>query len=60
MRKVNSKCIRKEKAKGQYVDFIVKILEENPETNPVGGGVWKPIKDVQGWGMLRPKLDVCG
>ena len=19
-----------------------------------------PIKDVQGWGMLKPKLDVCG
>ena len=40
MRIVNTKCIRKKKkAVGQYVDFIVKILEENSETNRVGGGV---------------------
>ena len=49
-----------------YVDFTVKIFEENPETFPYRGGhhgeVYQVLaKDVQGvGGGLRLILDGCG
>ena len=37
MRIVNNLCISKEKAVSHYVDFIVKVFEENPEITQGGG-----------------------
>ena len=70
MRIVNTMRISKGKAVLHYVDLIVKVFQKNPEiTQGVvcvcgeggegGGGCWMPIKDIQEWGVIRPKLDVC-
>ena len=50
-------ALAREKAVRRYVDLNVKVFEENS-----GITLWNrmPIKDVQTWGQLRPKLDVCG
>ena len=53
-------CISKEIAVSHYVDLTVKFFKEIFEITYSEGEGWLPIKDVQEWGVLRPKLDVCG
>ena len=69
MRIVNTMRISKEKAVLHYVDLIVKVFEKNSEIAQgvvcvcvclCVWGCWMPIKDVQEWGVIRPKLDICG
>ena len=65
MRIVNPICISKEKAVRHHVDLMISLLNFSwkisklPRVVVVGGGSVS-IKDVQKWGLLRPKLDVCG
>ena len=60
MRKVNNICISEEKAVLHYVDLIGKFFEENSEITLDEGRGLMSIKDVQEWGVFKPKLDVCG
>ena len=65
VRIVNPICISKEKAVRHHVDLMISLLNFSwkisklPRVVVVGGGSVS-IKDVQKWGLLRPKLDVCG
>ena len=60
MKIVNIVCIRKKKATPHYVNLIVKVLEENPETSFSERGYEILIKYVQGvdqnWLTVSKKL----
>ena len=61
MRIVSTLCISKEKLSLlKFSRKIQKLPRVERGGGGGGGGGSMPIKDVQEWGVLRPKLDVYG
>ena len=54
---VNILCISKEKSTRLYVDWLLKFSRKIPKLPRVGEFSMQ-IKNVQKWGVPRPKLDV--